>query len=201
MTKISIKIPIPTFIERIYIFFLLRYRKKRFGLAFRKITLTNGKFTIVSPEDYEKLSEYNWQCIEKNNNSYAIRMQGNKIIQMHRMITNTPKGKVVDHKDRNGLNNIRENLRLATIAQNNRNCKKRTTPVSSKYKGVSLYKGYKKWRASIRYDNKYKHLGYFENEIEAAKAYDEAAKKYHGEFAVLNFPKNNPKAHNIKLPV
>jgi len=58
----------------------------------------------------------------------------------------------------------------------------------SKYKGVHWHKLHKKWAARITFERKQIHLGYFLSEIEAAKAYDRAAIKYHGEFAYLNFP-------------
>ena len=107
---------------------------------------------------------------------------------MHRQIMNAPKGTPIDHKDHNGLNNTRENLRLATISENARNCEKTKRPTSSKYKGVCWNKKSKKWQAHIHYNGISIHLGLFDSEEDAAKAYDEAAKIYHGEFAVLNFP-------------
>lgn len=95
-------------------------------------------------------------------------------------------GFIVDHRDHEGLNNTRTNLRLATRSQNSCNNKK-TRGRSSKYKGVSRDKrGY--WRAKIHFKGKHIFLGYFDNEIDAARAYDKAAKELHGEFAVLNFP-------------
>jgi len=88
----------------------------------------------------------------------------------------------IDHKDNNGLNNRRENLRTATHAQNNQN-KGKSKNNTSGYKGVNWEKRRNKWRARIYFNKNYIHLGYFNDIEEAAKAYEKAAKKYHGKFA------------------
>jgi hypothetical protein len=93
---------------------------------------------------------------------------------------------VVDHKNRNGIDNRRPNLRLATESQNCMNRQKQRV-TSSKYKGVSWVRSSGKWKAAIQVDKKNLHLGYFEDEEEAARAYDAAARKYQGEFAYQNF--------------
>ena len=105
---------------------------------------------------------------------------------MHRFLLSDQKGKIVDHINRNRLDNRKANLRYATRSQNGFN--RINVKHSSIYKGVFYRKVSKKWGASIRSPDKKIHLGLFLDEIEAAKVYDEAAKKYHGEFAVLNFP-------------
>ncbi|MGD0572653.1 MAG: AP2/ERF family transcription factor [Sedimentisphaerales bacterium] len=102
----------------------------------------------------------------------------------------TPPGLLVDHFNRNGLDNRRANLRLATRAQNSCNTKKQKG-CSSKFKGVCFHKNRKgpnPWDAYIDVNNRRINLGCFPTEISAARAYDSAAKKYHGEFARLNFP-------------
>jgi hypothetical protein len=101
---------------------------------------------------------------------------------------NTPEGMFVDHINHNGLDNRKANLRFATRAENNRNVRCLKKNKSSRYRGVYHDKKYKKWRAHISVNNKKRHLGYFKDEKEAARAYDNAARKYYKEFAILNFP-------------
>jgi hypothetical protein len=105
---------------------------------------------------------------------------------MHREIMNPPEGLVVDHIDHNGLNNRKSNLRICTRSQNQ--CNQYRFDGKSKYKGVAWFKRTRKWTAAVCLRGKRYRLGYFEREIDAAMAYDKAAKKYHREFACLNFP-------------
>ena len=106
---------------------------------------------------------------------------------MHRQILQPPGHLFVDHINHNGLDNRKTNLRLATCAQNTYNRINLRKSKSSKYKGVSWKKQKMKWVVNVRYNCRNKFIGYFKDEIQAAKAYDKAAKKYHGEFASLNF--------------
>jgi len=191
MDKIYLPIPVPKIIMNLVLWFLLRYRKKHYGFPFRRIKLTKEKFAIVDPDDYQKLSPYHWQLFEnKSKNYYAVRIDNGRFIKMHRVIMNAPLGKIVDHRNGEGLDNTKRNLRFATCAQNNYNVK-RTKKGSSKYRGVSRHKGMNKWMAYISYNCKKIHLGYFENEEDAARAHDYAAVIYHGDFAVLNFQSYN----------
>ena len=104
---------------------------------------------------------------------------------MHRLILGLEsKGLFVDHIDGNPLNNKRNNIRICTSSQNNKNKKPHGL---SKYLGVCKSTGREKWQATIKFNGKYKMLGRFDNEEDAAKCYDAAAKIYHGDFARLNF--------------
>ena len=196
---LKFQIKVPAIIANLVLYFLLRYRKKKYGYEFRKIKLFGCKstdwpnFAKVDAEDYQKLAAYDWQIFKNNSsNFYAARIEGGKIVSMHREIMHNPAGLFVDHKDRNGLNNTKQNLRLATCGQNN--CNRRKKEGSSKYRGVSYCKKNRKWRASITFNGKDIWLGQFDTEEDAARAYDEAAKIYHGEFAALNF---NEDSHEV----
>jgi len=108
---------------------------------------------------------------------------------MHREIMHIPKGMVCDHINGNGIDNRKKNLRQGTYAQNSWNRPKAKGKSRSIYKGVSLHKKDLKWQAQICVQGQRKYLGRFQNQLDAAKAYDHAAKKYYGQFAVLNFNK------------
>ena len=105
--------------------------------------------------------------------------------QMHRLILDAPHHLDVDHVNGNGLDNRRCNIRLCTRAQNQVNAQKRRG-CSSQYKGVDYRKDRNKWRASITINQQFKSLGHFNDETEAARAYNDAAVKYWGEFVRLN---------------
>jgi hypothetical protein len=107
---------------------------------------------------------------------------------MHLKILHLPGYLFVDHINHNGTDNRKANLRLATCAQNSCNRWQFRKDKSSKYIGVGWKERTKKWAAIICYRRKNIIVGYFKDEIQAVKAYDEAAKKYHGEFASLNVP-------------
>jgi hypothetical protein len=188
MTKYIIPTPfyVPDFLEQFRLTILLYCKKIRYDHEFRCIKLTKGKYAIVSLEDFDQLNRNKWSVKISGSNSYAFRMENGKAVYMHNQVAQPPPDKIVDHDDHNGLNNSRINLRLATLSQNNCNRRKKTG-CSSRYKGVCRKKN-DKWRARITSSKKRILLGDFDNEIDAAKAYDQAARLYHDKFAVLNFP-------------
>ncbi len=155
----------------------------------KEIALSRGLVTQVDDEDFENLSAHKWYAQPgSKGNFYAarqIRIRPNKqrALQMHRVLINAPDGLEVDHVDYNGLNNQKENLRLATYAENKRHENLRTTN-NSGFKGVSR-KG-RKWAARICIQEQQIWLGCFDTAVEAAHCYDAAVIKHFGEFAVTN---------------
>jgi AP2 domain/HNH endonuclease len=173
---------------------VLLCRRLRYGYAFRRIPLTKGKYAVVDPDDYPRLSEHKWHVTKNTHTLYAKRnpnkKKGTAPIYMHRCVLKVPPGMVVDHINHDGLDNRKANLRPATRAQNNRHTKKVDTKARSPYKGVYYDRRDGLWYVRITCDGQTIHLGSFKDEIEAARAYDQAAKKYHGQFAGLNFPES-----------
>jgi hypothetical protein len=150
----------------------------------KEIKLTQGKFAQVDDEDFEWINQWKWYAQKSNKYIYAARYSKGKYYYMHRVIMNPDLLHEVDHKDRNGLNNQKNNLRICSHQQNAMNSKSREG--SSKYIGV-CYKD-KYITAQIVINNKTIHLGYFKTEEDAAFARDLKAKELFGEFANLNFP-------------
>jgi hypothetical protein len=159
----------------------------------KRIKLSNAnKYTIVDDEDYERAKAHIWRMQKAKDRFYvstAIKNPDGKwrYMAMHRFIMGLTKDDrtLVDHRDGNGFNNRKSNLRLATTIQNAMNKK---TPASntSGYKGVWWDRDKERWKSEIKVDGKKICLGSFSDKRSAAKAYNSAARKYFGEFAKLN---------------
>ena len=158
------------------------------GENVRRIPLGKGLHAYVDKEDYEQLNQWHWHVF---GGGYAARREKGKLILMHRQIMQPPKGKVVDHINANGFDNTRANLRNITPRQNTHN-RGKCAGSKSIYKGVFYDKQCHRWRARICFGKECFYLGYFDTEIEAARAYDRKAVELFGEFAGLNFPEEWP---------
>jgi len=153
----------------------------------KEIQLSQGKVALVDDEDFERLSQWGWHY----HIGYAARMSPrprvkgkSTIIYMHRLIMNTPDGMQVDHINGEGLDNRRENLRNCTNTENQHN-QKLSKKSTTGFKGVR--KRERRFEAQIRVDGKDLYLGMYATPEEAARAYDNAAVKYFGEFSKVNF--------------
>jgi hypothetical protein len=163
-----------------------------YGATFymKEIELTRGFIAFVDDQDFDELNKFKWRVCIYGRNIYAERTSKRdhngkkKNIRMHRQVMRFPKGKVVDHRDHNGLNNQRANLRLCTVQQNALN--NVGTPATSKFVGVCWNKSCKKWNAYISFNRKSINLGLYLNEEDAAIARNKKAIELFGEFANLN---------------
>jgi len=145
----------------------------------KEIEITRGKKTIVDDDIFELVSKVKWYC---TSTGYA---RNDNFGYLHRFVLGLNGELQADHINRNRLDNRRCNLRIATHNDNQRNRGAMRTNTSG-YKGVSIRGKY--IDAHLMVNNKKRHIGYFPDLISAAKAYDAEAKKYYGDFAVLNFP-------------
>jgi len=164
----------------------------------KTIPLTQGYVALVDDDDYDKVNQFKWRATVNRRRDgsvlavYAIRSLPRdggkrKFMRMHRFLLETDLE--VDHRDNDGLNNQKRNLRKATSTQQKQNSrKKKTIKTTSKYKGVIFDKKAGRYSASIRHNGRRHFLGYFDCEKCAAEAYDAEARAHHKEFARLNFP-------------
>ncbi len=158
----------------------------------RTIPLTQGKVAIVDDADYNWLSQWKWRAKRRRNIFYAARSacvaEDNKGTEwMHRVILGlrADDKRQCDHRDGNGLNNQRSNLRRCTATQNHQSSRKRMV-ATSRYKGIYWHRHVRKWHARIGLNKKQMHLGYYDSEIDAARCYDTEAIKNFGDFALTN---------------
>ena len=146
------------------------------------IKLPSGQLVKIDNKDYILCSQYKWWF----DRGYARTRVNGKKLYLHRLIMGNPKGKQIDHKNHDGLDCRKVNMRICTKNQNNIH-RKPKEDCSSCYKGVCWHNQTGKWVARITFNRKMKYLGVFELEIDAAKAYDKSAVELFGEYAYLNF--------------
>ena len=164
----------------------------------KEIQLNHGKVALVDDEDFEELNKYKWYAHKMRGDLfYAYRrkrrienQEGNRgVISMHKMLISD--AKEIDHKNGNSLDNRKENLRGCSHSQNIANSKTRTMYGSknktSFFRGVNWSAQRKKWRARVCKNYKVFELGFFNDQLDAAKAYDKKSKELFGDFARLNF--------------
>ena len=170
-----------------------------------EIPLTRGHVAIVDDIDAD-LAELRWHAVNDYRAVYAIRSERGsdgryRTVRMHRVVVGRMLGRALERCEQvdhialdvggtSGLDNRRANLRVATNAENQRNARPAAAvggrPVTSPYKGVDWRPDLRRWHSRIQVDKRRIHLGYFQSELEAAKAYDAAAIEYFGEFARVN---------------
>lgn len=153
----------------------------------KEIPLSKGQVGFVDDADFEKVSAFKW-CLSSH--GYVVRRvpgsgKNGRIEYLHRFLM--PGVNEVDHRNGDRRDNQRHNLRSSTHVQNTRGFRKKRTGTSSKFRGLSWDKAHGFWEASIRINKKKVSLGYFSEEMDAARAYDAAARKHYGEFASPNF--------------
>lgn len=158
-----------------------------------EVPLTRGLVAIIDDEDADRVfAAGSWCALIRPHTAYAMRWAirpdgGQTTIRLHNFLTGA---RYVDHRDGDGLNNTRANLRPTNDQGNHRN-RRKLTPTTSPYKGVHWSKHRHIWVAQIKVDRRGLHLGHFPTAEEAARAYDAAAAELFGDFARLNFPRED----------
>lgn len=151
------------------------------------LPLSQGKVAVIDFDDFERVRGLKWCAQKMGRRFYAIRGQSKKIIKLHRVITNCPPERVVNHINGDGLDNRRENLQICTRQQNMFAHQRKRKDASSTYRGVCWHKQKKRWSAQITHNDKDVHIGYFDAEKSAARAYDAKARELFGPHASPNF--------------
>ena len=157
----------------------------------RDLMLSGGQVVIVDNADYDYLSRWKWHLSStgyavRSTHSYVDGKRKHHYVLMHRHLVSAEKGMIADHINRNKLDNRRENLRIVTHSQSLANRGKNKNGVTSKFRGVWIDRKRMKFAAAIKKDRKYIHIGYFDCQKDAARAYNEKALALFGEHAGLN---------------
>ncbi len=148
------------------------------------ISLKNSGLSFEIDKSFKNIiSSYSWSL---DSNGYVVTYKNGKQIYLHRLIMSPKNNERVDHINHNLLDNTKKNLRICNQAQNQWNRIKKI-PTKSKYKGLSWDRTRNKWKVYVEKYRKRYYIGIFKDELDAAKAYDNAAVKYFGEFAKTNF--------------
>ena len=166
------------------------------GPRHARLPLTQGKTALIDEADLPLVKHLSWHATHSKGKWYAATNVGKgakrRLLKLATLLMGSTG---VDHINGDGLDNRRSNLRVVTQAQNTKNRSKQRSATSSPYKGVSWHKHkqHNKWSAYITANGHRKHLGYFSDPVDAAKAYDSAARELFGEFAKLNIPASGKK--------
>jgi hypothetical protein len=182
------------------LYYKLKHKNKYYfyyNLITKKIEVkiffeNKSKFGLIDFKDFKLVRNYRWNIIEGKTIDYIItniKLENGKQNHkgLHRFLLPDREGLMIDHKNRNGLDNRRNNIRYCTKSQNSMNSKK-ILGTSSEYKGVSWCSGKNRWKVTIKLHGKrIKGEKHFRDEIEAAKYYDCIAKEIFGEFSRTNF--------------
>ncbi len=138
-------------------------------------------FAVIDAADVPLVEGFNWHSCRQEHTTYAARTVCGRKLLMHRVLMGDPSCLEVDHRDCDGLNNRRTNLRMATSSQNGMNRRIQSNNTSG-LKGVSWSRRYGKWQAQVKIRRKAIHLGYFKSPEDAHAAYCEASADLHGDF-------------------